>query len=64
MNDDKIVDFFIIGAIITVIILKLTNVITISWLWLLSPIWIPFGVGCVFAFVFLIVVIIEHYINK
>lgn len=64
MNDDRIVDFFIIGAIITVIILKLTNVITISWLWLLSPIWIPFGIGCVFAFVFLIVVIIEFYIDK
>jgi membrane-bound metal-dependent hydrolase YbcI (DUF457 family) len=64
MNEDRIVDFFIIGAVITVIVLKITNVIKISWLWLLSPIWIPFGVGCIFAFVFLIVVLIEIYIDK
>jgi hypothetical protein len=28
---------------IAFIILKLTNVITWSWWWVLAPIWIPFG---------------------
>lgn len=64
MSEDRIADILIIGAIITVIVLKITNVITISWFWLLSPIWIPFGIGCALAFVFLIIVAIEHYINK
>lgn len=49
MNEDRIVDIFLVVAIIAVIVLKITNVITISWLWLLAPIWIPFGIGCVFA---------------
>lgn len=64
MSEDRITDILIIGIIITVIVLKITNVITISWLWLLSPIWILFGIGCALAFVFLIIVAIEHYINK
>ena len=29
---------------IAFIVLKLTNVITWSWLWVLSPIWIPFTI--------------------
>lgn len=28
----------------TLVILKLLGKITISWLWVFSPIWIPFGV--------------------
>lgn len=30
---------------IVFIILKLTNVITWSWLWVLAPIWIPFALA-------------------
>ena len=64
MANDRIVDIFIIGAIITAIVLKITNVITISWLWLLSPLWILFSIGFVLALIFLIMVVIELYINK
>lgn len=30
---------------IAFIVLKLTNVITWSWWWVLSPIWLPFAIG-------------------
>lgn len=32
---------------IVFIVLKLCNVITWSWWWVLAPIWIPFGVALV-----------------
>lgn len=32
---------------IVFIVLKLCNVITWSWWWVLAPIWIPFGVAMV-----------------
>jgi hypothetical protein len=34
--------------------LKLTNVITWSWLWVLSPIWISFLIGLAFAVILII----------
>ena len=34
--------------------LKLTNVITWSWLWVLSPIWISFLIGLALAVIILI----------
>ena len=37
MDEDKILDIIIFGAIAAIIILKITNVITISWLWLAMP---------------------------
>ena len=54
MDEDRIVDIFLIIAAITVIILKITNVIKISWLWLTSIIWIPFALGLVLTFVLII----------
>lgn len=64
MNEDRIVDIFLVVAVISVIILKITNVITISWLWLLAPIWIPFSIGIVLAIILLILFIIECKIYK
>ena len=48
---DKVADCIIICAVITVIILKITNVIKISWLWLLSPIWIALAMGIILAII-------------
>ncbi len=31
------------------IVLKITEIITWSWWWVLSPIWIPFAIGLVIA---------------
>jgi len=50
MNEDRVADIFLMVAAITVIILKITNVIKISWLWLTSIIWIPFTLGIVLCF--------------
>ena len=43
---------------IAFIILKLTHVINWSWLWVLSPIWIPFAILAVMLLIFGIVVLI------
>jgi hypothetical protein len=46
-----------IGGLLLVafVVLKLCKVITWSWLWVLSPLWIPLAVIAVFLFVALIV---------
>lgn len=64
MNEDKIVDILLIGAVLTVIILKIVGVIKISWLWLLSPIWILTGLGVVLAVFVTVLCLIQNYINK
>lgn len=37
------------------IVLKLTNVIAWSWWWVLSPIWIPGGIGVAAVLIMLLV---------
>lgn len=44
--------------LIVLIILKLTGNITWSWLWVLSPLWIPFGIVLL---VFVIVLILNEF---
>lgn len=39
------------------VVLKLTNVIQWSWVWVLSPLWIPFFVGLAAALILSIVYI-------
>lgn len=64
-NVDRVADIFIIVLIAIVIGLKLEGVITISWFWLLSPLWLLFGLGIILSIIFLILCIIESYIiNK
>ena len=40
---------------IVFIILKLCNIITWSWLWVLSPIWIPIGLVILVALFFFLI---------
>lgn len=51
MEGDRIADVVFILAIITIIVLKITNVITISWFWLTTILWIPLLIGCILALV-------------
>lgn len=51
MEGDRIADVFCILVIIAIIVLKITNVITISWFWLTAILWIPLLIGCVLALV-------------
>lgn len=49
-TDDRIIDFVLFGLIAVIVILKLTNVITVSWFILLIPIWL-----CLIIVIFCIV---------
>jgi hypothetical protein len=40
--------------LIIFIVLKLTNLITWSWLWVLSPLWITFGIWIAIILLFVI----------
>lgn len=64
MDEDRLADIFIIGVIVTILVLKLTNVITIPWIWLLSPIWILFGIGFIFAIAVTLICLLQEYIHK
>ena len=37
------------------IVLKLCNVINWSWLWVLSPLWLPFSIGLICLVIVLII---------
>ena len=61
---DHIEDIIILGFIITVLLLKLTGVIKISWFWLLSPIWGTFVLAVVILVIMSIVAIIINIYDK
>ena len=46
------------------IALKLTGFISWSWVWVLSPIWIPFALCFICLIPALIVLIIQHFNSK
>ena len=43
--------------LVAFIVLKLTGVITWSWWWVLSPLWIPLAVDLIVTIIFLILII-------
>lgn len=62
-NLDKFTNIVLIIIILVIIGLKIAGVITISWLWLLSPIWGLFLLGVIFAMIILISCLITNYIK-
>lgn len=42
------------------IVLKLCNVITWSWVWVLAPLWIPAAIALVIIVICLLVWLIDH----
>lgn len=46
---------------IAFIVLKLTNVINWSWIWVLAPIWIPVSATIVFLIVMITITVVVHY---
>lgn len=58
-NFDRVADFIIVSTIITIVVLKFLGVITIPWIWLLSPIWGCFGIGIIIALIVAIIYFIE-----
>ena len=57
-------DFFLTGLALLFIALKLCGVIHWSWLWVLSPLWIPFGLIIIFTLVILVCKIIKKGVDK
>lgn len=56
------VQFPIVGLLgLIFITLKLTGYITWSWLWVLSPFWIPLAIAAV---IFLVVFIVAMFTNR
>lgn len=45
---------FMTGLQLVFVTLKLTHYVSWSWLWILSPTWVPFGLMLVFALLALI----------
>ena len=62
--EDRCIDIFIILCVVAVIVLKITGVITIPWLWISAIIWIPFLIGCIIAIGIVLLAIIENAIEK
>ena len=52
-RSENIVTAVLCLAIVIIIVLKVTGAITVSWLWLLAPVWLAFGVSLILAFIFL-----------
>lgn len=46
------------------IALKLTGVITWSWVWVLSPLWIPFVIFLVIVFIAMIIMMVIALLDK
>jgi len=57
-------DLFLTGLALLFIALKLCGVIHWSWLWVLSPLWIPFGLIVIFILVILVCKIIKKGLTK
>ena len=56
--EDRITDIIIVLIVLAIIVLKILNIITISWFWLLSPIWLLFIIGIILSIAFGIAFII------
>jgi len=61
---DRLVDILVTAIIVAVVTLKLSGVIKVSWLWLLSPIWILLLLGFILALIVVIYGIIYTFIDK
>ncbi len=66
MKDDiyKIIRAILILTLLTFIILKLTHIVSLSWWWVTSPIWLPFIIIFIPATLKLIVGLIKIFIEE
>ena len=64
MDSDRVADILIIVIFLSIIGLKIANVITLSWFWLFSPIIFLFGIGIILAIFMTLACIISTYIDN
>lgn len=63
MNNNMKVNVNLMGPIMMVLLIlliigKVSGFLDISWIWVLSPIWIPIGVVLFFTIIFIILLIL------
>ena len=63
LNNNMKVDVNLMGPIMMVLLIlliigKVSGFLDISWIWVLSPIWIPIGVVLFFTIIFIILLIL------
>lgn len=61
-QNDNWIDGIIITGVITVIVLKIAGIITIPWIWLLSPLWICAIAGIIGLSAITLIYLIRKYI--
>ena len=61
---DRVVDIFLIILVIVFIYLKITGIITLSWFWILCPIWGLFALGVILAIIIGIIFIVSIIIDN
>lgn len=59
MNEDRIVDVVAALVILAIPILRILNIITIPWVWILAPLWLGLGAGIILAIIFIILFVIK-----
>lgn len=60
----KIIRAILTLTLVTFIILKLTHIVSLSWWWVTSPIWLPFIIIFIAATLKLIVGLIKIFIEE
>lgn len=60
MEGEHVANFAVITAIVLVFILRIFGLITWPWIWILAPIWIPFGIGTILCIGLVITIIITE----
>ena len=58
---DRLAETILILGIIAVIVLKLVGIITLEWIWLLSPIWILFGLGLILLVILITIIMVRGF---
>ena len=61
---DIVADVFLGLVVITIVVLKLTNIIKLSWFWLLAPIWICLIFGMFITLILIVMGFIQGLIDK
>ena len=61
--EDKVVDYILLGIVTIILILKITNIITVPWVYLLAPLWVPLVFGFALMIISLIIIIINAIIK-
>lgn len=60
---DIVADIGFVLLVIALVVLKLTNVIPLSWLWLSAIIWIPLCIGLALITILIITCLVKDIIN-